>query len=60
MATMNYEKDVVFTEFRGWLDMGPAAASFLELTTENSSSVVLTASTLPLITSPSSLEQYCR
>ena len=28
MATMNYEKDVVFTEFRGWLDMGTAAASF--------------------------------
>ena len=42
VATMNDERQVAFTEFRGWLDMGTAAASFLELTTENSSSVVLT------------------
>ena len=43
MATMNGERQVAFTEFRGWLDMGTTTASFLELTTENSSSVVLTA-----------------
>ena len=44
VATMNDERQVAFTEFRGWLDMDrTAAGSFLELTTENSSSVVLTA-----------------
>ena len=44
VATVNAERAVAFTEFRGWLDMNrTAAGSFLELTTENSSSVVLTA-----------------